>query len=537
MMKKKVVALLMAVTMLIGCLAGCAGDEKTQGNGEKVTLTVGIPQRTTVSDYDDNAFTKYVEENLNMELEFVYFSSEPGEYKQQLTLATSSGEELPDVLWGFTDMGRSTVNQFGEDGYFIDLTDLIEKHAVNYKNQLSTISEEARELIKVMGTNNSDGCFYAMPTYTSSMVADYMQNMMTINQTWLDAVGMTAPTNVDELRAVLKAFKTKDPNGNGQDDEVPILSSDIMYYIINAYVYYNLTYPFNVTDGKVWNPVATDEYRQALIYLNSLYKEELFSSLNLTATFTDIKNLVSGNGSTARVGIWSGHPLNMTTSKCEVLDQYVALNPLADASGRGGYGVQQPNYLVYGGYITKDCEDQEAAMRFFDFFYLDETAIRLRHGERDVDWEEGTGTSYYGTEAIIRVINANAVLEGSQTWGNTGTTFMNPKNNLAIATTGVGREAQIGRICEEHMSVMNGFNRPSERIEYLAYSDDEQAVKDELEKAYSSYVHEARCFFINGDLDPNSDKDWNEYLSQLEKYGASQLLKITQSAYDATNKK
>lgn len=535
MMKKKVVALLLVTVMLLGCLTGCGGKDKRKGGDS--TLTVGIPQRSTVSDYDDNAFTKYVEEKLGMELEFVYFSSEPGEYKQQLTLATGAGEELPDVLWGFTDLGRSTINQFGEDGYFIDLTDLIEKHAVNYKNQLSTISEAERNLIKIMGTNSSNGCFYGMPTYTSSMVADYMQNMMTINQEWLDKVGMTAPTNVDELYSVLKAFKTKDPNGNGQDDEVPILSSDIMYYIINAYVYYNYTYPYNVTDGKVWNPVATNEYRQALIYLNKLYKEELFSSLNLTATFTDIKNLVSGSGSTARVGIWSGHPLNLTTSKCEILDEYVALAPLGDATGKGGYGVQQPNYLVYGGFITKDCEDTEAAMKFFDLFYLDETAMRLRHGEKDVDWEEGTGTSYYGTEAIIRVINPNAVLEGSQTWGNTGTTFMNPKNNLAISVAGVGREAEIGRLCGEHMDNMNGFKRPTERIEYLAYNDDEQAIRDELEKGYSGYVHEARCFFINGDLDPSSDKDWNDYLKQLEKYGASKLLEITQSAYDSYTKK
>ena len=42
-----------------------------------------------------------------------------------------------------------------------------------------------------------------------------------INTKWLEAVGMEMPTTVDELHDVLVAFKDKDPNGNGQADEIP----------------------------------------------------------------------------------------------------------------------------------------------------------------------------------------------------------------------------------------------------------------------------------------------------------------------------
>ena len=193
---------------------------------------------------------------------------------------------------------------------------------------------------------------------------------MFINQDWLDAVNMKAPTNVDELYTVLKAFKTQNPNGVNGNDELPMFSSGIWNYVINAYVYYNQTNPFNVTDGKVWSPVRTDEYRQALIYLNKLCKEGLLSDLSLTATGADAKQLISGSGTVAKVGIWSGHPLTWTTTSSEVLDQYTALKELSDETGKGGYGVQQANYQVYGGFITKDCEDTETAMKFFDFFYF-----------------------------------------------------------------------------------------------------------------------------------------------------------------------
>ena len=43
-----------------------------------------------------------------------------------------------------------------------------------------------------------------------------------INQEWLDALNLETPKNVDELTEVFRAFKTGDPNGNGEADEIPL---------------------------------------------------------------------------------------------------------------------------------------------------------------------------------------------------------------------------------------------------------------------------------------------------------------------------
>lgn len=538
-MKKKVISMLLVASMLLGSLVGCGNQSETigeEGSGETVKLTVGIPQNVNITDYEDNSLTKYIEESLNVKLKFQFFSSSSGEYSQQLSLMCSSGEKLPDVLWGFTSLPRGDMNQYGEDGYFLDLTDLIEKHGKNYKEKLASVSKEIQNIIVSRGKNVNNGEFYGMPTYTTSIVADYMQNMMIINQKWLDAVGMQAPKNVDELYNVLKAFKSKDLNGNGQADEIPMLSANIWLYVINAFVYYNQSHPFNVTDGKVWNPVATNEYRQAMIYLNKLCKEGLLSDLSMTASSADIKTLVSGSGNQAKVGIWCGHPLSYTTTNCEVLDEYVALAELDDETGLGGYGVQQPNYLTYGGFITKDCKNPEVAMKFLDFFYDDTVATWLRHGQKGVDWKESNGESSYGTASKIQVVNSQVFFEGNATWGMTGTTWMTPENNLAIYEQGIGRDAECSRISKECMDVMNDFKKPEEVAVYLIYTDEEQAKKDSLEASYLGYVREACSLFINGTSNPNSDSDWNTYLETLEKCGASELVKVYQSAYDATYK-
>ena len=41
---------------------------------------------------------------------------------------------------------------------------------------------------------------------------------------WLDKLNLEAPTTIDEMYTVLKAFKEQDPNGNGQADEIPFTS-------------------------------------------------------------------------------------------------------------------------------------------------------------------------------------------------------------------------------------------------------------------------------------------------------------------------
>ena len=133
------------------------------------------------------------------------------------------------------------------------------------------------------------GAYYGMPRVNDCETTDQLQSMMHINKTWLDKLGLETPTTIDELRTVLQAFKTQDPNGNGQPDEVPMLGKEgIINYITNAFVLYHQN-QFNVTNGKVWDPVTTKEYREALIYANQLVKDDLLKLTDLV--MLDIKHI------------------------------------------------------------------------------------------------------------------------------------------------------------------------------------------------------------------------------------------------------
>lgn len=66
-----------------------------------------------------------------------------------------------------------------------------------------------------------DGNIYALPSINDCYHCSMAQKMW-IYKPWLDKLGLDVPTTTDELYTVLKAFKDKDPNGNGKADEVPL---------------------------------------------------------------------------------------------------------------------------------------------------------------------------------------------------------------------------------------------------------------------------------------------------------------------------
>ena len=530
---KRIISSLLVLIMLCSLLTGCGGnDDKVSTEGG--TLVVGIPQKATVESYEDNAFTEYLEESLGIEIEFEYFSNTASEYKQQLALTVSAGDELPDVIVGLDGLGMSTVYSYGEDGYFIDLTDLIEKHADAYKAHYDKLSDKIKKYVDMRMLDTETGEIYGMPKVANEEQVDYLESMLFINQKWLDAVGMTAPTNPTELYNVLQAFKTQDPNGNSKNDEIPMLGGiDIISYMLNAFIYYEDTHPYNVESGKVYAPFITDEYRQGLQYINKLCKEGLYSDLSFTVTSkTELKNMYTPSSGPAKVGIICGHPSIYTDATNKILDEYVALAPMGDATGKGGYTVISDDVVKLSGFITKDCENPELAMKFLDFFYEDETVLRSRHGEKDVDWVEGKGTNSYGAEVVAVSKNSTAFFEGNQTWQRDILGIMTHANYGSVADEADVAGNRVSEIFKGTIAIMKAARVKEDVVRNLTYTLDEEFLKEEYEVPMNDYFKAEMDKFIIGTTDVNSDSAWNAYLKQINDMSLDKVLKVKQGAYD-----
>ena len=535
--EKRIISLLLVFVMALGLFTGCGNptSESVKGDGK---ITVGISQNATIPDYNENALTRYLEEVTGLEIEWVYFSASSGNCAQQVTLMCAGGERLPDVLLGM-GFGHYLVNQFGEDGYLQDLSELIKTNAPNYQKALKALPKEDQAFITQKMVNTVDGkSIYAMPSYGLECI-DEMQSMMYINKTWLDAVGMKVPTTIAELEAVCEAFKTKDPNGNGKADEMPMLGQEgVRNYIVNAFCQYQVGTFCADENDKVWDPIYTDEFRQGVEYIYDLVDKGYMDELGFTLSDTEIKGLISPtDGSAGKVGIFAGHHESMTNASTDALNHFTALAPLADATGKGGYNVIVGSHMGFNGMITQDCKDVEEAMLFLDAFYTDECVTRQRHGEKDVDWYYEEGTNAYGTKSYTRCINSEAFFDGTMncTIGNL-LGIMTHWNYLLVEetadTTEDNRVVQAARLQREAWEIrQNGGKKQEGRVVDLVYTTEEYDEREAKQGAIDSYLSEQLTLLMQGEKNPHDDKVWETFLSTLTSLERDKMMKIAQNAY------
>ena len=121
-----------------------------------------------------------------------------------------AGGTIPDIVG--SSRIKDFVNQYGPEGAFIPLNDLIEEHAPNIKAYLDERPEIAAAL------KAADGQMYYIPYLPDGKYG----RAYWIRTDWLNNLGLEVPQTVEEFENVLRAFKTQDPNGNGEADEIPL---------------------------------------------------------------------------------------------------------------------------------------------------------------------------------------------------------------------------------------------------------------------------------------------------------------------------
>ena len=577
---KKVFALILAAVMIFS-LAACQTPETDEGgkttdaasvttkaNGgstteaagttapdvpeEPVKLVIGIKNNTNVEDYKTNKFTTFLEEACNVDLEFVVYSDDNSESASQLALEIAGGEKLPDIIYDFRGIDDATRNEYGEDGYFVDLTEYLEdpEKMPNLWGRCKELMDE-NDFIQLfeLQRDPSNGALYSIPTYEFSQ-GDRIEFYNFINKEWLEAVNMEVPTTVDELYDVLVAFRDQDPNGNGQKDEIPSISynkssggyrCDFAQYVINAFVYCDDAYLFNATDGKVWVPYSTDEYREALIYLNKLCSEGLFSDMSYSFTdYSEIQNIWTPSDGTAIAGIVGCHSSLGVAAGNMLISEYVGMGALEAETELGGYAVWHANSFRFNTFITESCENVDAAVRFLDYLFSRDACIRMRYGEYGVEWtdaEEGA-LSTMGLPATITNLDSSMWSKQSNAcWHTvTGTCIYLPDMLASWVDLGAEDFASVRtNVFITLYSAWSAGKVPDEVVYDLIYTAEENEMISDLKTPYKQYVREARAQFTTGQLDPNNDRDWNNYLDTLKALGEDTLVKNAQSSYTRMN--
>ena len=551
-MTRKLVALLLAALMLLG---GSALAEVTFPLEEEITLTAFVIGMEGGVDYTDNYVNQWIKEKTNINLEFVAALS-GNEGKQKLNMMIYSGEKLPDIFIS-TRWTKAECQLYGSEGIVIPLNEYLENSPTFcYLNEVSPghYGDLVMNDGNIYSYGNVNECFHCVH-----------QARMWIYQPWVDLLnGGVLPTTTDELYDFLVKVKTQDPNGNGVADEIPITgyldgwSSDPFVFISNAFLQNNnmisntnpiIAGGFMIDEaGKVKYNLISEEYRDALRYMNKLFAEGLLDSQTYTQTADQCNAtleaeehlcaLMGGGAMPENVDFWA-----QTDGAWQ---NWTLLPPL-----KGPDGVQLAYTGLYSyfnscnGLVSSDCEYPEVAVSLFDLLASEEGTRVQGDGIEGLGWKwdaEGTGLTG-GPSKWRKLIPDKRKEDGSYDWAAYGYDFADAtwdsdaqiasaiaslREGEAVADPKMNVEAVLyncALVYDEYAYDINSI------IPDMPYTEEQSKKIAEYAVSVGAYANSATIRFITGDMDVEAD--WETYLAEMNKQDVQGYLAVMQEAYDS----
>lgn len=374
-MKKNWLALVLAACMLCTLLAGCNGNTPS-GPTVGVTGEDGpmVPYAETLKidmmyernpgvayvdgdSIENNVITRFIKEKLNMEFDLSW-QVDKGNYNTQLDLAIAGNTELPDLFI----VGKSQMYTLAASGRITNMAPYFEQYATdNLKNILGFNNNEGLESATLLGG------LYALPLPND--VGDGA-SMVFIRQDWLDELNLETPKTLTELLDVARAFIDNDMSGRGNTIGIG-LAQDLGFtfdVFCNAYGAYPDLW-IEGEDGKLEYGSVQPEMRDALLTLQSAYKEGLFHKEFAAQDNTRLAQYVAQG----RLGIFIGpfwYNNNYIISNMNADDdaQWVAVNNLALKEGdKVQSRAWNTTYRWLA--VNSECTNPEAAVKLLNLWY------------------------------------------------------------------------------------------------------------------------------------------------------------------------
>ncbi|MBQ8823271.1 MAG: extracellular solute-binding protein [Lachnospiraceae bacterium] len=298
---------------------------------ELITYTLAKMSATNNSNmpegdtYENNAYTRYLRELLNIQNEDV-FEEKDDQYYITVDMAISSGE-IPDIM---VVKDAETVAELYEQGMIEDLTQV-------YENCASQVIKEiyASYGDRIFEPVTFDGKLMALP---ETSISDG-PNLIWLRQDWLDKLGLEPPGTIEELENVVRAFITENPGGNAPGETVGIMCNTDLCGENGISLEYQLDILFAGFGAfpKQWIYDQAQEVcygsvqpqaKEALSYIHRLYDEGIIDPNFLLRTDTNIVEMIVSGKCGAFFGPW-----------------WAPNNPLVDAVAADPEAEWQP-YLI-----------------------------------------------------------------------------------------------------------------------------------------------------------------------------------------------
>lgn len=375
-----------------------------------------MPENDT---YTDNAYTRYIKSVINVQ-NVDAFEANDSQYDTNVSMAISMGS-LPDIM---VVSSQDEVEQLVGAGLIEDLTE-------SYNN---CISDRIRKMYESYGDSLKD-----MVTYDGKIMAlpetniTDGPNLVWLRKDWMDKLGLSEPHTIDDVVNIVKHFISEDPGNNGEDasgkpntvglavdtdvtGECGYSSEFLLDIIFACFGAYPKQWIMN-DDGEIVYGSVTDEAKEALSYINSLYNQGVIDNDFLLRTSTNICELIENGLCGSFFGPWwaPNNPLANAVSKNPDANWQPYLIA-TDSDGTTSYHSQNPCYkyvVVRKGYehpeiaakmisvmfdkVRFDCTDSEEFKNYYQL-NVEPTARPL---SINVDYNNALSICYRNIDATI----------------------------------------------------------------------------------------------------------------------------------------
>lgn len=546
MKKARKLTALLCVAMLASSLAACNGNgttttstpsdgstttESTEGGEESVVtdpnelpdvtlplteepVTITYFQTTdgnasqVKNDYNDLDVYQELEARTGVHIEWQMSSGADTQTNFNLMI---SSNQLADVMYGagyYSDGIQAGI----DDGYFLDLTDLVPEYAPHY-NAVRNSNDRYRK-----ASMTDSGRIGALYQFQKSIQPPW--DGLQVRKDWLDELGLDLPVTYDDWHEALTGFKEMGVYaplslmGNGAYDLASAFMSG-----------FGVTGGWQLTeDGTAAYGPYLDGWKDYITLMNQWYEEGLIDPDFMTANyyFGDTTMIVTG-----KTGAWTsmytmGSLYEQTTEDTDMViaactaprvneDDVIHLR-LADQYYSG-----QPHA------ISANTEHAELILRWFDYLFT----------------EEGSMLCNYGVEGDTYTLDN----EGNPVWTDKvmnspdGYSFAQAQCNYAMPPSSqpywYDWTRELQGLDEEDVGMLDIWGSDDQdwvMPNDLSLTADEAVERSSIMTDIDTFYREQTAQMITGVLDVETN--WDSYKSTMESMGIERATEITQAAYD-----
>lgn len=530
-MKKKVVSCLLAASMVAGMFVGCGDSKEEASNQEQETVS---QEETTGEETEETEQkeTEQKETELSMFVDFTWFWHDEwgtDSISQEITKRTGmsfdvtrstgsdnlpllvAGGDLPDIVYAANDEHCAALSDPDVCWTYDELMEM-------YPDIELSISDDERMYSEGL---SPDGKLYCVRNcmkpsdYEGEYLAGGGDYYLVYRKDILDELGLKEPTNMDEFEAVLMKVKEAYP------DMVPLCWRDSYEkFFANQMghdAWWDISYKGDKESGEMALWLETEGMKDVYATINRFARNGLINAETTTYDMDQTYELMeSGKGFACLTASDGGILFQNSANEAGETDWDWRLmtEPFTTYQSYSGLDAWS------GFFITKNCKDPEAALRFFAYMRSEEGRRLASWGIEGVDWEWDADGNFTRTEEYTEFVASGGTNQDDK---GIGVWIFGDQGEEKMAIDKAGAE-KSGEDVKENLYAKLNYGAKQETYPELTFVEPKTGT--DLKNKYDALIDamgslEAKVMFATSEAE--FEKAWTDMIDQANAYGMQEI--------------